>query len=208
VTALALARDERLDLADFLAGLTHEQWAGATLCEGWRVREVAAHVVSFEGMTPRGLATRFLKGRLRTDRINALGVDDLADRSPEQLVALLRDNAEPHGLGAGFGGRMALTDNMIHQQDIRRSLGLARTIPVERLCTALDFVRYSPTIRGAWLARGVRLVATDTDWSHGNGPEVRGPGESLLMAMAGRPHALADLTGPGVARLAARTSIG
>jgi uncharacterized protein (TIGR03083 family) len=208
VTALELARDERLDLADLLAGLTPEQWAGATLCEGWCVRDVAAHVVCFEGMTPRRLTTRFLKGRLQTDRINALGVDALADRSPEQLVALLRDNAEPHGLGAGFGGRVALTDNMIHQQDIRRPLGLARTIPVERLCAALDFVRYSPTIRGAWQARGVRLVATDTDWSYGKGPEVRGAGESLLMAMAGRPDALRDLTGPGVARLAARMGIG
>ena len=99
------------------------------------------------------------------DRINGLGVDDLAQCSAEQLVAVLRDNAEPHGLGAGFGGRVALTDNMIHQQDIRRPLGIERTIPVERLCAALDFVRYSPTIRGAWLARGARLVATDFDWS-------------------------------------------
>ncbi|HEY6574294.1 MAG TPA: maleylpyruvate isomerase family mycothiol-dependent enzyme, partial [Mycobacterium sp.] len=55
MTALELARDERLDLADFLAGLTPEQWASPTLCEDWRVRDVAAHVVSFEGMTPGGL---------------------------------------------------------------------------------------------------------------------------------------------------------
>jgi uncharacterized protein (TIGR03083 family) len=203
MTALELARDERLDLADFLAGLTPEQWASPTLCEGWRVRDVAAHVVSFEDMTPGELTARFVKGRLQMDRINGLGVDDQAQRSAEQLVAVLRDNAEPHGLGAGFGGRVALTDNMIHQQDIRRPLGITRTIPVERLCAALDFVRYSPTIRGAWLARGVRLVATDFDWSYGKGPEVRGCGEALLMAMAGRPDALRDLDGPGTARLAA-----
>ncbi len=208
MTALELARDERLDLADFLAGLTPEQWASPTLCEGWCVRDVAAHVVSFEDMTPGELTARFVKGRLQMDRINGLGVDDLAQRSAEQLVAVLRDNAEPHGLGAGFGGRVALTDNMIHQQDIRRPLGIARTIPVERLCAALDFVRFSPTIRGAWLARGVRLVATDFDWSYGKGPEVRGCGEALLMAMAGRPDALRDLDGPGTARLAARMKAG
>jgi uncharacterized protein (TIGR03083 family) len=208
MTALGLAHDERHDLADFLAGLTPEQWASPTLCEGWCVRDVAAHVVSFEDMTPGELTARFVKGRLQMDRINGLGVDDLAQRSAEQLVAVLRDNAEPHGLGAGFGGRVALTDNMIHQQDIRRPLGIARTIPVERLCTALDFVRYSPTIRGAWLARGVRLVATDFDWSYGKGPEVRGCGEGLLMAMAGRPDALRDLDGPGTARLAARMKAG
>jgi uncharacterized protein (TIGR03083 family) len=201
VTALNLARDERIEFADFLAGLTPEQWDAPTLCTGWRVRDVAAHVVSFEGMTPRELTARFLKGRLQMDRINGLGVGDLADRSPEQLIALLRDNAEPRGMGAGFGGRVALTDNVIHQQDIRRPLGLARTIPVERLCAALDFVRYSPTIRGAWRVRGVRLIATDVDWSHGKGPEVRGPGEALLMVMAGRPDALRDLDGPGLAIL-------
>jgi uncharacterized protein (TIGR03083 family) len=204
MSALGLARDERIEFADFLAGLTPEQWDGPTLCKGWRVRDVAAHVVSFEGMTPRELATRFLKGRLQMDRINGLGVSDLADRSPEQLITLLRDNAEPRGMGAGFGGRVALTDNMIHQQDIRRPMGLARTIPTERLCAALDFVRYSPTIRGAWRARGVRLVATDSDWSYGKGPQVRGPGEALLMVMAGRPDALRDLDGPGAATLAAR----
>ena len=208
MTALELAHDERLDLADLLAGLTPEQWASPTLCDGWCVRDVAAHVVSFEDMTPAELTARFVKGRLQMDRINGLGVDDLAQRSAEQLVAVLRDNAEPHGLGAGFGGRVALTDNMIHQQDIRRPLGIARTIPVERLCAALDFVRFAPTIRGAWLARGVRLVATDFDWSYGKGPEARGCGEALLMAMAGRPDALRDLDGPGTARLATRMKAG
>jgi uncharacterized protein (TIGR03083 family) len=204
VTTLDLARDEREDLADFLAGLTPEQWAHPSLCAGWTVREVAAHVVSFEGMTPRQLTARFVKGRLQMDRINGLGVSDLADNSTEQLITLLRDNVEPHGLGAGFGGRVALTDNMIHQQDIRRPLGLARTIPAERLSAALDFVRYAPTIRGALRVRGVRLIATDSDWSYGKGPEVRGPGEALLMVMAGRPDGLRDIEGPGVTIPAAR----
>ncbi len=129
VMTLDLARDERLEFADFLAGLTPEQWDAPSLCAGWTVRDVAAHCVSFEGMSGGQLAARFLKGRLQTDRINALGVADLAGASTDELIALLRDNAEPHGLGAGFGGRVALTDNMIHQQDIRRPLGIARTIP-------------------------------------------------------------------------------
>ena len=199
-----LARLEREDFADFLARLTPEQWDSPSLCADWSVRDVVAHCVSFEGLSPRELTARFVKGRLQTDRINALAVADLADRSTAQLIAILRDNAEPRGLGAGFGGRIALTDNMIHQQDIRRPLGLGRRIPAERLCVALDFVRYAPTIRGAWRTRRVRLVATDVDWSHGRGPEVRGPGEALLMIMAGRPDALADLDGPGVVTVASR----
>jgi uncharacterized protein (TIGR03083 family) len=198
MTALELARAERLEFADFLAALTPEQWATPSLCAGWTVRDVAAHCVSFEGLSGGQLATRFLKGRLQTDRINALAVADLAGSSTDDLIGLLQDNALPHGLGAGFGGRVALTDNMVHQQDIRRPLGLARTIPAERLSAALDFVRYSPTIRGALRVRGVRLIATDSDWSYGKGPAVRGPGEALLMVMAGRPDALTDLDGPGL----------
>lgn len=204
MTALEFARDERREFADFLAGLTSEQWASPSLCAGWSVRDVAAHCVSFEGMSGGQLAARFLKGRLQTNRINALAVADLAGTSTEDLIDLLRDNAEPHGLGAGFGGRVALTDNMIHQQDIRRPLGLPRQLPSERLRTALDFVRYAPTIRGAWRVRGVKLTASDFDWAHGKGPEVSGPGEALLMVMAGRPDALRDLEGSGVAILSSR----
>lgn len=204
MSALDLAREEREDLADLLAGLTAEQWAQPSLCVGWRVRDVAAHVVSFEEMTPRELTARFVKGRLQMDRINGLGVSELVGDTTDRLIALLRANAEPKGMGAGFGGRVALTDNMIHHQDIRRPLGLARTIPAERLRAALDFVRYSPTIRGALRVRGVRLVATDSEWTYGRGPEVRGPGEALLMVMAGRPAALSDLDGDGVATLATR----
>ncbi|KAA0094628.1 maleylpyruvate isomerase family mycothiol-dependent enzyme [Mycolicibacterium sp. P1-18] len=204
MTPLDLARRERAEFADFLSGLTTEQWDHPSLCAGWSVRDVVAHCVSFEGLTARELATRFVRGRLQTDRINALAVAALEDRSTGQLVDVLRDNAEPHGLGGGFGGRVALTDNMIHQQDIRRPLRLPREVPAESLRTALDFVRYAPTIRGAWRARGVRLVATDGDWSHGTGPEVRGTGEALLMVMAGRPDALADLEGAGVNALTAR----
>lgn len=197
-----MARDEREEFALLLDGLTPEQWDSPTLCELWTVREVAIHTVSYDELTTGGLVGRFLKGRLSVDRINALGVADYADRSPEEITAMIRAHAEPHGLTGGFGGRIALTDGMIHQQDIRRSLGLPRTIDPQRLRTALDFARFAPTIRGAWRARGVRLVATDLDWSYGKGPEVRGSGEALLMAMAGRRAALDVLDGPGKAKLA------
>ena len=199
-----MARDERVEFASFLERLTPRQWDSPTLCDKWRVREVAVHTVSYDELATRGLVRRFLKGRLNTDRINAIGVADYADRTTDQIVAMIRANTEPTGLTGGFGGRIALTDGMIHQQDIRRSIGLPRTIDPERLRTALDFARFAPTLRGAWLARGVRLVATDLDWAFGKGPEVRGSGEALLMAMAGRRAALDDLDGPGKAKLAQR----
>ena len=62
---------------------------------------------------------------------------------------------------------MGRADNMIHHQDIRRPLGLSRQIPSERLLVALKFARTAPLIRGAWRARGMRLQATDVDWSAG-----------------------------------------
>jgi uncharacterized protein (TIGR03083 family) len=198
-----MARDERTEFAAFLSGLTPEQWESPTLCDKWRVRDVAIHTVSYDELSTSGLVSRFLRGSLSTDRINAIGVADYAGWSPEQIVALIGSCTEPNGLTGGFGGRIALTDGMIHQQDIRRPLGLPRDIDPERLRTALDFARFAPTIRGAWRARGVRLVATDLDWSFGSGDDVRGAGEALLMAMAGRPAALDDLDGPGKARLAA-----
>ena len=201
---LELARAEREDFAAFLATLTPQQWEAPTLCDKWNVRQVAAHAISFDELSGGQLVGRFVKGLLVVDRINDIGVADYADRSPEQLVALIREYAHPHGLTAGFGGRIALTDNMIHQQDIRRALDIPRTIPADRLRTALEFSLYAPTIRGAWRTRGVRLVASDSDWSHGTGAEVRGPGEALLMAMAGRRDALKDLSGAGADKLVRR----
>ena len=201
---LDLARSEREDFAAFLETLSPEKWEAPTLCERWNVREVAAHAISFDELRGGALVRRFLKGWLTVDRINQVGVDDYADRTPEELIALIRTHAEPHGLTAGFGGRVALTDNMIHQQDIRRPLGLPRTIDARRLRVALDFALTAPTIRGARRAKRLHLVATDLDWSHGGGPEVQGPGEALLMVMAGRGDALKDLSGTGKDELAQR----
>ena len=144
---------------------------------------------------------QFAKGRLRFNRINQVAVDEHRARSPEELRQMVADHLQPRGLTAGFGGMIALVDGMIHQQDIRRALGIHRAIlppaPGRARLRALRARRPRRLAR-----RRVRLTATDVDWSYGTGPEVRGPGEALLMAMAGRPHALPDLAGPGKAKLA------
>ena len=202
---MGMARAERADFATLLDQLPDERWESPTLCDRWRVRDVVAHAFGYDELGLAALARLFAEGRFSTDRINQLGVERLAHHTPDQLRALVRDHLDPRGLTAGFGGRIALTDNMIHQQDIRRPLNIPRHIPAERLETALNFALYAPTIRGAWRARGVRLVADDVGWSHGRGPEVRGSGEALLMIMAGRASALDDLNGPGLTRLSKRT---
>jgi uncharacterized protein (TIGR03083 family) len=201
MSRMEMARAERQDFADLLDELSADQWESPTLCDRWRVRDVVAHVISYEDLSWAGVVQRFLRGGLIVDRINELGVVDFAERPLDQLREVFRRHLQPRGLTAGFGGMIALTDGMIHQQDIRRPLGMPRDIPAERLRATLDFALYAPTVRGAWRARGVRLVADDLDWSHGRGPEALGSGEALLMAMAGRRAALDDLTGPGQAKL-------
>jgi uncharacterized protein (TIGR03083 family) len=201
---MALARDERTDLADLLATLTPAQWETPTLCERWRVRDVVAHMFSYEELGPVGVAGRLLRGRLNFERVNAAGVAAHAGRSPDELLAMVRRNLRPRGLTAAFGGRVALTDGMIHHQDIRRPLGAPRDIPAERLRAVLEFARSAPPIRAKQRIQGLRLVATDVGWSTGSGPVVEGPGEPLLMAMAGRRGVVGGLTGPGQPVLAER----
>jgi hypothetical protein len=96
---------------------------------------------------------------------------------------------------------------LIHHQDMRRPLGMPRSIPPEWLRGVLDWLvslPAIPTVGSPARAKGLRLVATDAGWSRGEGPEVSGPGEAVMMALAGRRVALADLDGPGRAILAER----
>lgn len=201
---MRLAEAERAHLVDLLGTLSPEQWDAPSLCEGWRVRDVVAHIVSFEDRPAREVAALLVRGGLRFDRVNELAMAELRGLSPVQLVTKLGAHLRPRGLTVGFGGRIALTDGMIHQQDIRRPLGLQRTIPAERMRPVLGFALRSPTLPGWRIARGLRLVATDLDWARGRGPDVRGSSESLLMSVAGRRGAVEECTGSGVGRLRSR----
>jgi uncharacterized protein (TIGR03083 family) len=201
---MGLARDERADFAAFLARLSPADWDRPTLCEGWRVRDVVAHVISYDDLDGRGLIKRLARGWFLPARVNAAGIAELAERGPRELLDLLNDRLEPRGLTAGFGGRIALVDGLIHHQDVRRPLGRPRDIPADRMRTALDFARVAPPIGAFWRARGLRLIATDLEWAAGKGPEVTGKAESLLMAISGRPGVVHELAGSGRATLAAR----
>lgn len=199
-----MAREERSEFAAFLATLSPEQWNAPSLCTGWRVRDVVAHVISYDELSMREVLRRSVRNRLDLDRVNADVLADLADCSPDELLALLEAHVNPRGLAAAFGGLVALVDGLIHQQDIRRPLGLPREIPPVRLQQTLRMALLAPPTGAFWRTRGLRLAPTDLDWATGRGPEVRGPGESILMAMSGRPDALDELSGPGVSTLAKR----
>ena len=197
-----LAREERADLAAFLATLSPRQWQAPTLCARWRVRDVVAHVVSYDELDVRGLMAHAVRGQFRPSRVNDVALARYRTCSPEQLLELLTAHLHPRGLPAALGGRVALVEGVIHHQDIRRGVGLPRVIPPQRLLVALRWALIGPDIGGLWRIRGVRVVASDIGFSAGAGPEVRGTGEALLMAIAGRRGVVGELSGPGQGKLA------
>src|SRR3989337_2106077 len=107
MTLTHLARAERADLLAFLTDLEPHQWDGPTLCIGWRVRDVVAHVISYEGLCPRELFRRVARGRFLQGRVNDIGVAERRGAGPDELLALLEQRLEPNGLTTGFGGRVA-----------------------------------------------------------------------------------------------------
>jgi uncharacterized protein (TIGR03083 family) len=203
---MALAEEERTDLLELLQDLSDEQWNAPSLCTQWRVRDVATHIVSYDELSTPTTVGTFIRGGLRINAVNAVALQRYRDLEPSAVIDLLARNLRPSGLPSGFGGGIALTDGTIHHQDIRRALKLPRTIPAHRLAPVLDFALGAPTLRAKRNAKGLSLTATDVDWRSGKGQEVSGPGEALLMAIAGRPDPLDELTGPGLATLKLRVA--
>ena len=203
---MPLAEQERADLLALLRELTPGQWDARSLCTGWRVRDVATHVVSYDELSKAATVATFVRGGLRSGKVNDIALSRYRDLDPAGIIDLVGRNQRPGGLPSGFKGGIALTDGTIHHQDIRRALGRPRVIPAERLVPVLTFSLRAPTLPSKRNVKGLRLIATDVDWTAGDGPEVTGPGEALLMAAAGRTEALDDLRGDGVATL--RTRLG
>jgi uncharacterized protein (TIGR03083 family) len=197
-----LAYDERRDLAAYLRTLSDADWRAPTLCTEWSVKDVVSHVVSYEELSVLGLLQRFVRGGIV--RANEVGVRDFAAYTPARLMDFLEAHLRPQGLTSGFGGMIGLVDGTVHHQDIRRALGHPRSIPAERLERILPTIPGNPRLGAGRRIRGLHLRATDVAWEHGDGPEVSGTGEALLMAMTGRPSVVDELSGPGVPTLAAR----
>lgn len=199
---------ERTDLADLTDSLTPEQWDAPTLCTAWKVRDVVAHVTEGATLTTgKTIATAAKYGFRINKMLNDEALKDGA--APiEDLQAHLRATVGVRRTPPGVKAAGLLADELIHQQDIRRALGVPRQIAEERLRVVLDETAktgaaYLPAKKRI---KGLHLKATDIDWEVGDagGTEVSGPAEALLLAMGGRPAALDDLTGPGVETLRAR----
>lgn len=190
---------ERRELVGLLETLSPQQWETPSLCAGWRVRDVVAHLL-YDAIPLHRYAISQVRYRFDVNRLNNGLVDAERTTSPDEL--LKRYRAIERGTLSRYVPMVAIADLVVHQQDIRRPLSMPRTIDPERLRVVLD---HPDPFAFTWRnTRGLRFVATDLDWAHGSGPEVRGTGEALALAAAGRPIVLDELEGDGVKTLRTR----
>jgi uncharacterized protein (TIGR03083 family) len=196
---------QRKDNIALLEGLTPAQWDTPSLCDGWRVREVAAHLSSPANYEIGAFTRELLRSGLSFDKATARDAVRRGGRDTKELIDEYRGTIGKRRKPPGAKSVTVLNDMLVHGQDIRRPLGLTADIPEERLRTCLDYVKGMNFVFGAKKrVAGLKLEATDMDWTHGEGPVVRGTGEALLMILNGRTDALKDVHGEGTATLADR----
>lgn len=194
---------ERRALSADLSGVPAQQWAVASLCPGWDVHDVVAHLIDSAKTTRLGFARRLMVARFNFDRDNAVGVARERRASPAQtLVEFERIATETKTPPAAAATR--LVEAVVHGEDVRRPLGVQRAYPLDHVLPALGFqLKTSASLGGGrQRAAGFRLVAVDADFSSGAGPEVRGTALALLLAVSGRPVGPTELSGPGAPALA------
>ncbi|MER5976108.1 maleylpyruvate isomerase family mycothiol-dependent enzyme [Streptomyces sp. NPDC001857] len=178
---------ERRELADLFDTLRNDQWNEQSLCAGWRVREVAAHMSMGFRLSLPSMVGELVKAHGNLHRMtDQVARRDAAAHSPTALAAFLRDNAD-HPWTPPVGGlTAALGHDVVHGLDLSVALGLDRRVPENRLRLLLDDIRPSGLkFFGADLG-GVRLCAEDLDWSYGSGSPVFGAAQDLLLLAYGR----------------------
>lgn len=198
-TSWRVIEQERLSLAALLQDLTDDEWNSPSLCTGWRIKDVAAHV-ALAPQPPKPL-TMLAEGLRAGGRFHKLNHDisvRYADRPDVDLVVELRTHAASRRLPKVTNVRNILYDTLVHGQDIAIPLGRPREMPkdaaragVERVWT-MGWPFWAKRRFGRF-----RFVATDVDWSAGDGLEVSGPVCALLLLLTGRSIAIERLSGPG-----------
>jgi uncharacterized protein (TIGR03083 family) len=178
---------ERTDLVAVLRNLSAEDWDRTTLCEGWRVRELVAHLV----MPYRYSTARFLKemvksrgnfNRMADRRARA----DAAELTPNELTDTLESNIHHQWKPPGGGYEGALSHDVIHGLDITVALGIDRHVPLDRLQLVLAGAGQKQLKYFGVDLTGVQLQATDLDWTLGTGTVVEDTAQNLLLRITGR----------------------
>ncbi len=199
--------DERLLLVERLRGLSERDWEQPSLCAGWTVRHVLAHLVTPFIVSAPAMALAVTRHRGVSRAMDAAARRIGAARTAEELLSVLESNAASTFRPPGMPLAAPLTDAVAHSADIRWALGdpVSDWASPARLVPVLDFLT-GPRARAGFVPpgrlRGVALAAEDQDWRHGDGVGVRGPSLLLAMAVLGRRPAVATLSGEGVPLLA------
>src|SRR5581483_3136617 len=199
-----VVHDERKALAADLEGLGDADRATVSLCTGWTVRDVLAHMTATSKITGATFFPKLITSGFSLKRLQAKDIAKEKGGSPADTLAGFRAQVDSTGRPPGPIDTM-LGEVIVHSEDVRRALGIAHEYPREAAAQVADFYRGSNlVIGGRRRAAGLRFQATDLDWSAGDGPVVSGPIVSLMLAIAGRTRAVDDLTGDGVATLRSR----
>jgi uncharacterized protein (TIGR03083 family) len=196
---------ERLALLNDLERLSPRQWDTPSLCLGWDVHDVLAHLIDTAMTTRLGFIRRLFRAGFDFDKDNAAGVAAHRCADPTVTLAgfrgvLMRTSTPPAALST------RLVEAFVHGEDIRRPLGMRGDYPPMHVADALAYqVRTSVKMGGGKEhSAGFRLVASDASFKHGEGHEVRGSAIALLLAVSGRPVDANELTGPGAGAFSQR----
>ena len=194
---------ERKALVTDLSGLDANQWSTTSLATEWTVRDVLAHMTATAKITPGGFFPHLASSGFSFSKMQAKDIATEAGSSTADTLANFEAIASSTKRPPGPPATM-LGETIVHSQDIRGPLGIQHDYPMAALVQVADFYKGSNLLIGTKKRiAGLTLKATDTEWSHGSGPEVTGPMLPLLMAMTGR-KVTDQLTGDGVETLRSR----
>jgi len=199
-------RTTRLRVADLLESLSPAEWDAPSLCDGWRVRDVAGHLSCVPIITGWDLISVAPRARFDPNRINTLLAVHHGSRHMHEVVAHLREHAADRRTARVLDTRNALFDVIVHSQDIAVPLGREFPVPAHYSREGLQRVwSMGWPFRAKRRFAGLSLRATDTGWAVGNGPEIAGSALILLLLLTGRSAvAVPSLHGPGLALLETR----
>jgi uncharacterized protein (TIGR03083 family) len=193
----------RLGMADLLDSLSPADWDVPSLCAGWRVRDVAAHVAMVPTITTGQMIAAAPRAGFNPNKINTLMARRAGSVSPAQIAATLRDHAADRTTAKVLDTRNALFDAVVHSQDIALPLGIGFPVSADHARAGLERVwAMGWPFQARRRLAGYTLTATDTEWTVGTGPRIEGSALALLLLLTGRTSTARDvLRGPGLDRL-------
>ncbi|MHA7283913.1 maleylpyruvate isomerase family mycothiol-dependent enzyme [Arthrobacter sp. TMS2-4] len=193
--------NERQALIRDLKSLTSQQWAQPSLCPGWDIHDVLAHLVDTAKTTRLGFVHQMITAKFDFDKASAHGITRERAATPKATLAEFdRVREATKTPPAALATR--LVEAIVHGEDIRRPLKITGSYPSESIEAALRYQLKTGVSMGGGKKRaaGFRLRASDLNVSYGSGPEVEGTSLELLMAVSGRPVDKEDFSGKGAAR--------